>query len=162
MRHFFCLLLLSVWLSLPLAAQREQDFASRYMSLYGGSADLTCTTISPLMMEKMMKLDRLDGNDSLRQVLAQLRSIRVVTGRRTAEAEDLLKKSRELALTNHKRYKLYAEADEKSIFVRTRGKVTVEIVLMLKAGGTFVLTDLTGNMTRSFIEELTKLRIQEN
>lgn len=49
-------LLLVMLLSLTAWAQNEQDFASRFMALYAKGTTLTCTTVSPLMMERMLHL----------------------------------------------------------------------------------------------------------
>ena len=74
---------------LPAAAQRGEDFASRYMALYGDRAALACKTISPAMMERIMKLDTVRHDAGTRRVFAQLRSIRFVTAPDTALTRQL-------------------------------------------------------------------------
>lgn len=47
---------LATFIAIAAQAQNEQDFASRFMSLYAHQSTLQCTTVSPLMLERMMQL----------------------------------------------------------------------------------------------------------
>lgn len=151
-------LTLLVWLTAIAAqAQRQQDFASRFMSLYGEEAALSCHTVSPDMMGRIVPLTH-DSLPALRQVLSQIKSIRVVLPTaETADAE-LVDKARQLALDNARRYKLYAETDDRSIYLRKRGKYVVEVVMIagIQPSGLAVVS-ITGNMTEDFFSELMKI-----
>lgn len=151
-------LTLLVWLTaIAVQAQRQQDFASRFMSLYGEEAALSCHTVSPDMMGRIVPLTH-DSLPALRQVLSQIKSIRVVLP--TAETADteLVDKARQLALDNARRYKLYAETDGRSIYLRKRGKFVVEVVMIAgnQPSGLAVVS-ITGNMTEDFFSELMKI-----
>ena len=63
------LLSLAGLLALAAAAQREQDFAARFMALYGDRHCLTCKTISPKMMERIMKLNAVGESAQAKAVL---------------------------------------------------------------------------------------------
>lgn len=142
---------------LPAAAQREQDFALRYMHLYGEGTSLTCKTVSPQMIARMMQLTG-DSATSVRQVLSQLKSIRVVQGEREAESAGFYDKAEELAKANSRRYSLYAQTDTRSIYLRKRGKLIVELVMLARTGDEgFSIVNLTGNMSSDFIRELMKI-----
>lgn len=142
---------------LPAAAQREQDFALRYMHLYGEGTSLTCKTVSPQMIARMMQLTG-DSATSVRQVLSQLKSIRVVQGESEAESTKFYDKAEELAKTNSRRYTLYAQTDTRSIYLRKRGKLIVELVMLARMEEEgFSIVNLTGNMSSDFIRELMKI-----
>lgn len=142
---------------LPVAAQREQDFALRYMHLYGEGTSLTCKTVSPQMIARMMQLTG-DSATSVRQVLSQLKSIRVVQGESEAESTKFYDKAEELAKANSRRYTLYAQTDTRSIYLRKRGKLIVELVMLARMEEEgFSIVNLTGNMSSDFIRELMKI-----
>lgn len=151
-------LTLFLWLTAMVAqAQREQDFASRFMGIYGEEAALSCHTVSPSMMGRIVPLTS-DSLPALRQVLSQIKSIRVVMPTAETEMPDLKDKACQLALDNRRRYKPYVETEERSIYLRKRGKYVVEFVMI--AGNTtsgFAVVSITGNMTEDFFSELMKI-----
>ena len=63
MKQLICTLIAAL-LSLAAWGQKEQDFASRFIALYAPGTSLQCTTVSPLMMERLLKLPKVEG-DSL-------------------------------------------------------------------------------------------------
>lgn len=152
--------LLSLLLVLATAtatAQREQDFALRYMHLYGEGTSLACKTVSPQMITRMMQLTE-DSETPFRQVLSQLKSIRVVQNENPAETVTLYDKAEELAKANKRRYTLYARTEDRSIYLRKRGKLIVELVMLARVEAErFSIVNLTGNMTGEFIRELMKI-----
>lgn len=156
MKHFLCTLVMMV-LALTATAQKEQDFASRYMALYATGTSLQCTTVSPLMLERMMQLPTVEGDDATRELLQQLKSIRMVTNSASAETTALYDKALKLAKRNTARYKVYTEQGNKHLYVRRRGSYIVEMVLFMKHNGAFQLINLTGNMTDDFLKQLFKL-----
>lgn len=138
-------------------AQKEQDFASRYMALYAQGTTLSCTTVSPLMMERLLRLPSVDDNEQMRQVLAQLKSIRMATNTDAAETAELHRQAVRLARRNSARYKLWGSEDDSYLYTRRRGRVIVEVVLIMKRAGRFCLVDLTGNMDDRSINRLLHL-----
>lgn len=153
MKHFIICLLTTIC-SLTAWAQNEQDFASRYMALYANGTSLQCTTVSPLMLEKMMQLPNVEENAHTRQVLSQLKSIRMVANSTSHETQELYNKATHLAQRNNRRYKPYAQRHDKQLYVRRRGKYIVEMVLFMKHDHHFKLINLTGNMTDDFLNQL--------
>ncbi len=138
-------------------AQREQDFASRFMGLYAEGTTLECTTVSPLMLERMMQLPDVEANDHTRQVLSQLKSIRMVHNTAEHETSLLYNKALKLAQRNSARYKPYAQRQSKRLYVRRRGNFIVEMVLFMKYDHHLQLINLTGNMTDDFLKQLFSL-----
>ncbi len=150
-------LFLVLLLSITAWAQNEQDFASRFMSLYGKGTTLTCTTVSPLMMERMLRLPSVEDNEQTRQVLQQLKSIRLVTNTDAAETAKLYDHAVKLAQRNKARYRLQCEEDDKKLYTRKRGNVVVEMVLLMKQNGHLSLVNLTGNMSDKFMEQILRI-----
>ena len=147
---------LATFIAIAAQAQNEQDFASRFMSLYAHQSTLQCTTVSPLMLERMMQLPDVEENDHTRQVLSQLKSIQMANNTDWHDSDWLYNKALRLANRNDKRYKPYAQRQSKRLYVRRRGKYIVEMVLFMKHDRHFRLINLTGNMTDDFLKELFK------
>lgn len=153
----FLLTLIAALISLAASAQKEQDFAARFMELHGSEAQLSCTTVSPLMLERMMQLPDVEGNDPMKQVLAQLKSIRMVTGGEADKADQLYAQAQQLAQHNAQRYRLHTEEPGKTLYIRKRGRVIVEMVLLVKMEKNFSLINLTGNMTDQFLRQVLQI-----
>lgn len=156
MKKFF-LTLLAVLLPLLAMAQKEQDFSSRFMTLYGSNYEISSTTVSPLMMERMMQLPKVEENEQMRQVLSQLKSIRLLASEKSSDAPHLFANAKELAKSNPSRYKLYAEETGKCLYTRRRGKTIVEVVLFMEQDASFSLINLTGNMDEQFLDKVMKI-----
>ena len=75
---YILLTLITCMLTLTASAQKEEDFASRYMTLYAQGTSLECTTLSPDMMELILGLPSVEGNGLAKELLSQLKSIGVV------------------------------------------------------------------------------------
>ena len=153
MKHLICILMAAL-MTMAARGQKEQDFASRYMALYAQGTSLECTTVSPLMMEKLLKRPSVEEDSSTKRVLAQLKSIRMVTNANPAETTLLYENALKLARQNPKRYRLQAEEEEKKIYVRRRGRLIVEMVLLMKHDARLNLINLTGNMNEDFLQQL--------
>ncbi len=156
MKRIFTILLLLVTLPLAVIAGREQDFSSRFISLYGAEHELSCKTISPKMMEKIMQLDSVEANAQALQILAQLKSIRILTCNNEGdESQQLFEKAITLAKRNKRRYKSYTQTDDMTIYTRRHGKRLVELVVVqLKEKQMFQLLNFTGNMSDEFIHQV--------
>lgn len=154
LRILLCLFAFATCSVLSVMAQNEQDFASKYMSLYAKGTSLQCTTVSPLMLEKMMNLPNVKSDSQMKEVLSQLKSIRMVDNTNTKETWLLYNKALRLAQNNSARYKRYAHRQSKRLFVRRKGGFIVEMVLFMKHNEHFKLINLTGNMTDEFLKQL--------
>lgn len=143
--------LLTFFLCLTATAQGEQDFAGKYMELYAKGTSLQCTTVSPLMMQKLLELPDVENDGEVKEIFSRIRSIRAVTNTCEAESAALYEKACTLAADNPKRYRKYAEQGRSKIYIRRRGNHIVEVVLFLQAEQ-FTLIDLTGVMDEKFLE----------
>lgn len=140
-------------------AQKSDDFASRFLALYGKTYALTQKTISPKMMERIMRLESVEENAETLRLIKQLKSIRIVSGGESAtECILLQEKANQLATRNSRRYKLYSENDNAVIYVRRKARTIVELLVINKGEGKrFNLINLTGMMSDSFIAEVGRL-----
>ena len=60
------------------SAQNEDDFAASFMKRFGESSSLTCSTVSPAMMEKLLQSEDIDLDEQKTLLLKNIRSIRIV------------------------------------------------------------------------------------
>ena len=70
--------LLMCWMALLSVAVSAQDFASRFMAEHQADSNLTCVTISPKMMEEIMKSDAEKDKEVL-DMISNLKSMQVLT-----------------------------------------------------------------------------------
>ena len=149
---YILLSLITCMLTLTASAQKEEDFASRYMTLYAQGTSLECTTLSPDMMELILGLPSVEGNG----LLSQLKSIRVVKNSAKAETAKLFGLAHSLAQKNAKRYKLFAEEGDKQMYIRRHEGKIVEIVMFMH-NGHFQMLNVTGNISESFLQQVLKI-----
>lgn len=157
MKHYI-LIILSIVLAIPTYAQHEKDFASSFMELNHDENALVCTTVSPVMMERILKMpaDSIEC-DSLLPLLEQVKSVRVVTGRVAGEKVNLFYEKAEVLAQYHPLgYQRFGKDVDNTIYQRRRGNYIVEVVLISQEGGKFCLIDLTGNMTEDVLMRLYK------
>lgn len=148
--------LFSFTLALNATAQNEEDFASRYMTLYAQGTSLECTTLSPDMMKLIIGLPSVEENELAKELLSQLKSIRVVKNAAKGETAKLFDLAHQLALKNHKRYKLFAEEGNKQMYIRRHDGKIVEIVMFMH-NGHFQMLNVTGNISESFLQQVLKI-----
>ena len=158
MKRLLFLSFILIALPAMLQAQRELDFASKFMEINGDQyEELHCNTVSPFMMERIMKLDTLEDNTEMRRILAQLKSIQIVKAQGEAIGDSLFRKATELAQLNKKRYKLYADDEDRQIYLRKKNRTIVEMVFIAHMDSIFNIVNLTGNMDETFLKELTNM-----
>lgn len=153
MKHLLALIIL-LCLSLTATAQNEQDFASTYMKLYASGTTLTCQTISPAMITKMLQQQTEGENSDTKQALKNIRSMRIVSNKKATETAALHEKAATLLKNNKGRYKLYQDYDGKSLFTRKRGNTIVELILVAENNGCLHIVNITGTMDETFVKRL--------
>lgn len=152
MKRFYFFLLCSLLL-LPVTAQNEQDFASRFMELYAKGTTMQCKTVSPSMMERILNLPMVEENKQTQEVLSQLKSIRVISHQDTTETDNLYTWAVGLAKQNVHRYQPYKDKGRQRLYIRRHKGKIVEIVLLAR-DKRFTLVNLTGNMSQEFLEQM--------
>ena len=155
MRQILLTLLLVVGCPIAALAQQERDFASQYMRLYNDeNASLTCNTVSPLMMQRILQLDEVENDQETRGLISQIKSIQILTAKDQTAYAQHFEQAKELADSNSKRYQLYRANNLSAIYFRQKKKVIVEIVFISQQRHTFNIISITGNMTQDFIKQL--------
>ena len=155
MRQILLTLLLVVGYPLAVMAQQESDFATQYMRLYNDEkGSLTCNTVSPLMMQRILQLDEVEKDQETLQLISQLKSIQILTAKDPTAYTHHFEQAKELAERNNKRYRPYRSNNLSAIYFRQKKKVIVEIVYISQQRHSFSIISLTGNMTQDFIDKL--------
>lgn len=156
------LLILLVTLSCCLVsnAQKEKDFASKFMEQFEYDTAVNCITVSPKMMEQLTKND-LGKREHLAEAIQKLKSARIITATQDGEhyyqiAEELLKK-------NSKRFSHvdnYQDKKNHGSFYSRKDKTgkTVELILIHldNKQNKLVVVNLTGDIDEEFIASLSK------
>ena len=68
------------WMALLSVAVSAQDFASRFLTEHKADSNLTCITISPKMMEEIMKSDA-EKDDEVLEIISNLKSMQMLTAK---------------------------------------------------------------------------------
>ncbi len=158
-KRMLCLWALLFGLTVTAMAQKEQDFSSRFVTLYGEKHELICKTISPDMIERILSLKEVAENKQAHQLVSQLKSVRILQGGEDAqEARNLYDKALTLASKNNQRYALYHEGEDVNIYTRHHTKKLVEIVVIrLVKNEAFQMLNLTGDMSADFVDQLRQI-----
>lgn len=154
MRHALAALLLALT-ALTATAQKEHDFALTYMNLYAEGTTLSCQTVGPAMISKMLAQPQADDDPDMKQALKKIRSLRVVANTKKSETATLYDKAAALLKANSARYAHYADYDGKSLYLRRRGKDILELVLLTRQDSCLHIVDVTGTMDEDFLRQLT-------
>lgn len=159
MKRVLSLLIISL-ITVAGFAQRGQDFASKFMQQYNADSILQCVTVSPKMMEQLVKSQNTGHNEHIIQAIAKLKSARIITA--TEHEEDYYQMAEGLLKRNAKRFKAkrgFHNTQGYGIFYtrQSKGKTTELIMLYAnKKNNKFVIINLTGNIDEEFINSLSK------
>ena len=139
--------LLMCWMALLSVAVSAQDFASRFMAEHKADSNLTCVTISPKMMEEIMKSDAEKDN---------LKSMQVLTS--DVEGKKYFDAALKVVEKNTGRFESFLSFKDKSencqIMVRKKKDTIVELVMLMHEKNHFAVINFTGNMSPEFIAQI--------
>jgi hypothetical protein len=147
------MLLTAVLMQVATFAQHAPDFAEKFMSLYKADSTLKCVTVSPKMMEQVVKTKEEGRPENIVQAIAKLKSARIVTGNADyyLRAEELLEK-------NSQRFKAeqtYRSQEQHGAFYTRKGKNgnTVEFIMIYEEPqyDKFIIVNLTGDIDEEFL-----------
>lgn len=149
--------LLILCITLLAATVSAQDFASRFLENHKPDTNLTCVTISPKMMEKVMDLEVNDEEDMM-EMISKLKSMRMVTTE--VNGQKYYKEALKVFEKNSKRFEPYLSFEDKSenfqIMIRKRKNAIIELVMLMREADSFTVINFTGNMSQDFIARLAK------
>ena len=96
--------LLVICLLLSGVGMQAQDFVSRFLEVHQPDSNLTCITISPKMMKKIVNVD-IGRNEKLIDVIADLNSMQMLTAQ--VDGEGYYNAAIELLDKNNKRFETF-------------------------------------------------------
>ncbi len=138
-----------------VSAQQSLDFAEKFITLCKSDSTVKCITISPKMMEQLVKQHLEEKPENIVQAIEKLKSARIVSARAALfeKADSLLKK--------HKRrftaVKEYGGTDSKihGAFYSRKNKKgqTVELVMLREdaENNSLTIVNLTGDIDEEFL-----------
>lgn len=133
-----------------------QDFASRFMEEMKPDTCLRCISISPKMIEEVLKINMEKEDARVREIISNLKSIRMVIAK--TNGPKYYKKAISLLEKNLNRFDPYLSYKGKfehyRILVRKRKGVIVELVMLANEKSKFTVVNFTGIMDDEFIDKL--------
>lgn len=149
--------LLTCWIFLLPVVLSAQDFTSIFLEKNGVDSTLTRVTISPKMMEEILKSDT-DKNEDIMEIISSLKSMQILSS--SANGESYFQKARKVVEDHSKRFEPYLSyADENEncqIVVRKRGGSIVELIMLMVEEDRFAIINFTGKIKPEFISTLTQ------
>lgn len=132
-----------------------QDFASRFLTEHKADTNLTCVTISPKMMEEIMKSDA-EKDDEVLDIISNLKSMQMLTAK--VKGQNYYDEAIKIVEKNTDRFEPFLSFNDKSencqIMVRKKKEVIIELVMLVCEKGQFMVINFTGNMSPEFITQL--------
>lgn len=135
-----------------------QDFASRFLKVCNADSTLTCISISPKMMDEVLKANSdKEVVGKMMDIISDLKSMQILTS--THNSQIHYEKAKKLLEKNTNRYIPYASYKEGlencHICIRKRGDAIIELVMLQKKEEKFRIINFTGYMDQDFIHRLT-------
>lgn len=162
--------LLTLTLILTLNTQ-AQDFASKFMTLCTPDDSITCQTVGPKMMQRLVESLRTTPNDTTltptdsctttddeaaAEIFAKLKSARIVTTH--TNAQTLYQRAQTLMEENKNRFTLLPSAQpntQTQVYTRQHNNIIRELVMLnLSPQGLLTIVCLTGQMDEEFMQAL--------
>jgi hypothetical protein len=134
-----------------------QDFTSIFLEENGVDSTLIRVTISPKMMEEILKSDT-GKNEDILEIISSLKSMQALSSH--ANGESYFRKARKIVEDHSKRFEPYLSyADENNncqIVVRKKGRVIIELIMLMVEEDRFAIINFTGKIKPEFISTLTR------
>ena len=134
-------------------AQHSPDFAEKFMTLHQADTTLKCITVSPKMMEQLVKSHGEGRPENIMQAIAKLKSARIVTGN-----ADYYQRAEELLQKNSSRFKAeqtYRSEEQHGAFYTRKDKKgnTVEFIMIREEPqyDKCIIINLTGDIDEEFL-----------
>jgi hypothetical protein len=147
------LLFLALTVQMVGLAQRSLDFAEKFLTLCKNDSSVKCVTVSPKMMEQMVKRAADGWENNYMQAIAKLKSMRIVTA-----AADYYQKAEDLLTKNNRRFKAeqdYRTDTQHGAFYTRKNKKgeTVELIMLHENcnKNVFTIINVTGDIDEEFL-----------
>lgn len=141
------------------ATAMAQDFVSKYMQECKHDTVLHCISVSPKMMEEVLKTDaENEEQEEMRRIMANLRSMQIVSAK--TNGEFYFAKAEEMVEKNVNRFEPFLSYNDSiencRIMVRKKEGIIIELVMLSHIDDYFRVINFTGNMNDEFIDSLAK------
>lgn len=147
--------LLICWIACISAVVSAQDFASRFMAVHNQDVSLNCISISPKMMQEIMKAD-IEKDDRILDIISNLKSMQMLTSE--VKGKKLYKDALDILERNSNRFEPFLSLEDDGenyrIMVRKKEKKIIELVMLTNEKNNFVVVNFTGKMDDDFINKL--------
>lgn len=134
-----------------------QDFTSIFLEENEADSTLVHVTISPRMMEEILKSDT-GKNEEILEVISSLKSMQALFS--NVNGESYFRKARKVVDDHTGRFEPYLSHAEDNnncqIVVRKRDGTIIELVMFTIEDHRFTVIDFTGNIKPGFISTLTR------
>ena len=153
MKRCLTLFLLAMLVQVATFAQHSPDFAEKFMQLCKNDTTVKCITVSPKMMEQLVKQQTADRPENYVQAIAKLKSMRIVTASADyyQKAEDLLSKNKR-RFTAERDYR--TDSQHGAFFTRKNKEgETVELIMLYEhcTDNQLTIINLTGDIDEEFL-----------
>lgn len=149
------LVLVMLWGNLPVIS--AQDFATRFLDEHRADSSLTCVTISPKMMEEILRIDL--GEDDMMQIISELKSMQII--RSEKDGSQYFSQAQELMNKNSDRFETFLSAShptgECMVAIYKKRDEIIELVMLMSDNEQFLVINFTGKMSEDFITKLTAI-----
>lgn len=147
--------LLMCWMAWMSMAVSAQDFASRFLTEHKADSNLTCVTISPKMMEEIMRSDA-EKNDEMLDIISNLKSMQMLTAK--VDGQKYFDEALRVVEKNSGRFEPFLSFKDKAgncqIMIRKKKDTIIELVMLMHEKNHFAVINFTGNMSTEFISKL--------
>ena len=148
-------ILLLCWMALFTVSVMAQDFASRFLTEHKGDSNISCVTISPKMMEEIIKSDA-EKDDEVLDIISNLKSMQLLTA--TVNGQSYYNEALKIVEKNSGRFESVLSFSDKSgncqIMIRKKKKMIIEVVMLVHEKNHFSVVNFTGKMDPEFIAKL--------
>lgn len=148
--------LLTFWIILLVVTVSAQDFASRFMAEHKADVNLTCISISPRMMEEVLKVNVEEDGDKIMDIISNLKSMQMVTSEK--DGAGYFKRALNILNKNSNRFESFLSFNDSSenyrMMVRRKNGIILELVMLKNDNNRFVVINFTGNMSDKFIDKV--------
>lgn len=148
--------LLICCITLMSVAVSAQDFASRFMAEHKSDLNLTCISISPRMMEEVLKVNVEEDGNKILDIISNLKSMQMVSAEK--DGTKYFKKALDILNKNSNRFEPFLSFNDSlqdcKIMVRKKNGVILELVMLMNQSGKFFVINFTGNMSDDFIDQV--------
>ena len=133
-----------------------QDVASKFMAENKTDVRLNCISVSPRLMEEVLKVNVENDGDKILDIISKLKSMQMISSEK--EGSKYYKKALSILEKNTNRFEPFLSFNDSSqncrIMVRKKNGIILELVMLTNVSEKFCVINFTGNMNDKFIDKV--------